>query len=115
MESLSIPKLAERIPDEDAAYRFLEEMRWGDQPVCPHCGSVRKPYFLTPKNGGRKTNRNKISPRRLWKCADCRKQFSVLTGTIMHGTKIAVRSWVFVMFEMAASKNGVSGREVQRK
>jgi transposase-like protein len=115
VESLSIPKLAERIPDEDAAYRFLEEMRWGDRPVCPHCGSVRKPYFLTPKNGGRKTRTGSVSLRRVWKCADCRKQFSVLTNTIMHRSKISVRAWVFTMYEMCASKNGVSAREIQRK
>lgn len=114
-ETLSIPKLAERIPDEASAYRFFEDMRWGDRPVCPHCGSAKAPYFLNPKNGGRKTNKGKVSPRRVWKCAECRKQFSVLTGTIMHGTKIAVRTWAFVMFEMCSSKNGVSAREVERK
>ena len=76
-----------KIPDEDSAYRFLEDLRWGDRPVCPHCGSVRKPYFLTPKNGGRKTTRGRVSPRRVWKCADCRKQFTVLVGTIFHGPR----------------------------
>src|SRR5207302_7012238 len=47
--------------------------------------------------------------------AACRKQFSVLTGTIFHGSKIPVRSWVFVIFEMCSSKNGVSAREIERK
>jgi hypothetical protein len=53
----------------------------------------------------------------VWKCAEggCRKQFSVLTNTIMHRTKISVRAWVFTMYEMCASKNGVSAREIQRK
>jgi transposase-like protein len=77
---------------------------------------VRKPYFLNPDNGSsRKTRTGSHSQRRVWKCADCRKQFSVLTGTIMHGTKIEIRKWVLVMFEMAASKNGMSAREIQRK
>jgi transposase-like protein len=51
----------------------------------------------------------------VWKCKDCRKQFSVLTGTIFHGTKIPVRTWLFVVFEMCASKNGVAAREIERK
>src|SRR3954467_9734617 len=113
---MSIPQLAKAVPDEDAAYRFLENLRWGDKPVCPHCGSVRKPYFLKPANGtSRKTRTGSASERRVWKCADCRKQFSVLTGTIFHGTKIPVRTWIFVIFEMCASKNGVSAREIERK
>jgi transposase-like protein len=114
--ALSITSLAEKVRTEADAYLFLEELRWGDQPVCPHCGSVRKPYFLTPKNGAsRKTRTGSVSERRVWKCADCRKQFSVLTGTIFHGTKIPVRKWVFVVFEMCSSKNGVAAREIEQK
>lgn len=56
-----------------------------------------------------------MSERRVWKCSGCKRQFSVITGTIMQGTKISVRSWVFVIFEMCASKNGVAAREIERK
>jgi hypothetical protein len=51
----------------------------------------------------------------VWKCRARRKQFSALTGTIFHGTKIPVRTWIFVVFEMASSKNGVAAREIERK
>jgi len=112
----SIPALADKIRTEADAYEFLEQLRWDGQPVCPHCGSVRRPYFLTPKDGAsRKTRTGSKSERRVWKCADCRKQFSALTGTIFHGTKVPVRTWIFVVFEMCASKNGVAAREIQRK
>jgi transposase-like protein len=114
--SISVLQLADQLRTEADAYRYLEQLRWADRPVCPHCGSVRKPYFLNPKNGSsRKTRTGSASQRRVWKCADCRKQFSVLTGTIFHGTKIPVRTWIFVIFEMASSKNGVSAREIERK
>lgn len=33
----------------------------------------------------------------------------------MHGSKIPVRTWVFVIHEMCWSKNGVSTREIERK
>lgn len=115
-QALSILKIAEKIPTEADAYLYLEELRWGDQPVCPHCGSVDKHYFLNPANGtSRKTRTGSESQRRVWKCKACRKQFSVLTGTIFHGTRISVRKWIFVIFEMCASKNGVAAREIQRK
>jgi transposase-like protein len=113
---MSIPKLMDLVPDDEAAYRFLEDLRWGDSdPACPHCGSIAKHYFLTPKGEGRKTRTGKVTVRRVWKCRDCRKQFSVLTGTIFHGTKISIRTWVLVVFEMCASKNGVASREIERK
>src|SRR5262249_39048487 len=101
---------------EADAYEFMEELRWNGRPVCPHCGSLRKHYFLTPKaEAGRGTRRGKVSERRVWKCADCRKQFTVLVGTIFHGTKLPVRIWLFVIVEIVASKNGVAAREIERK
>jgi hypothetical protein len=46
---------------------------------------------------------------------DVPQEFSVLTGTVMHGTKVSVRTWLFVIFEMCASKNSVAAREIERK
>ena len=116
MSETNILRLAERIPDEASAYAYLESLRWPDGPVCPHCGNEDRCYFLSPANGkSRKTRTGAATQRRVWKCGACRKQFSVLTDTVMHGTKIPVRTWVFVIFEMCASKNGVSAREIERK
>jgi len=114
--AMNVLQLADKLRTEADAYLYLEKLRWNGRPVCPHCGSVGEHYFLTPKNGSsRKTRTGAASERRVWKCSDCRKQFSVLTGTIFHGSKIPVRTWCFLVFEMAASKNGISAREVERK
>lgn len=111
----TVLQLADQLRDEADAYLFLEEMRWNGKPACAHCGAA-EPYFLNPANGKtRSTRTGSESQRRVWKCRECRKQFSVLTGTIFHGTKIPVRTWVLVVFEMASSKNGVAAREVERK
>src|SRR5579871_1830773 len=113
--ALSMLKLSEKLRTEADAYKYLEELRWNGNPVCPHCGGT-DPYFLNPENSvSRRTRTGSESQRRVWKCRSCRKQFSVLTGTIFHGTKIPVRTWVFVVFEMASSKNGVAAREIERK
>jgi transposase-like protein len=112
--ALTVLQLADKLRDEADAYKFLEDMRWAGEPVCPHCGADR-PYFLKAREGERRTRTGNTSQRRVWKCRECRKQFSVLTGTIFHGTKIPVRTWVLVIFEMASSKNGVAAREIERK
>jgi transposase-like protein len=115
MTTMTIPALAAKVPTETAAYKYLETLRWKGRPVCPHCGVIDGHYLLKSRNGGRKTTTGKRSYRRLWKCHACRKQFSVLVGTIFHGSKIPVRTWLFVLHEMCASKNGIAAREVQRK
>jgi transposase-like protein len=116
MERITIGSLAAKITSEADAYAFMESLRWPDKPVCPHCGSIADHYYLTPKAPeGRKTRTGSISQRRVWKCRDCRKQFSVLTGTIFHGSKVHLQTWLFVVFEMAANKNGLAAREIERK
>ena len=115
MPRITITELAKQLPDEESAYKHLEKMRWNGKPVCPHCGSVNEHYFLTPQGDGRKTRTGTISTRRVWKCKDCRKQFSVTTGTIFHGTRVPLQIWIFVLFEMTANKNGIAAREIERK
>ncbi|MHB1252170.1 MAG: IS1595 family transposase [Acidimicrobiales bacterium] len=37
------------------------------------------------------------------------------TGTVFHGSKVSLRIWLFVFFEMCANKNGIAAREIARK
>lgn len=113
---LSMLRLVDQIETEDDAYRFLEGMRWADKPVCPHCGVIDDHYFLTPKDpAGRKTRTGNYSQRRVWKCKSCRRQFSATTGTVFHGSKLPLRKWLLILFDMCTAKNGISCREVERK
>ena len=116
---MNLPDIAAEIPDEASAYLFLENLRWGGDPTeCPHpeCKSDAGFYFLKPSNGkSRKTRTGAASQRRVWKCKTCRKQFSVLTGSVFHGARIPVRTIVFVVFDVCSAKNGISAREVARK
>jgi transposase-like protein len=89
---------------EADAYELLERLRWGGPPSsCPHCGTAGRCYFLAPQDGsGRATRTGSSSPRRVWKCGACRRQFSVLVGTIMQGTRISLRTWIQVVSDWAA-------------
>ena len=108
---MTLLELADQLRDEADAYKFLEELRWPDgEPICPHCEVKAQHYFLNPANGStRATRTGSASQRRVWKCRSCRKQFSVLTGTIFHGTKIPLRKWVLVVFEMASIEERCCG------
>jgi transposase-like protein len=115
MSKTTVTSIAREIPTEAAAWVYLEEMRWPNGARCPKC-SGQDVYLIVPDNGmSRRTSSGSMSERRTWNCRPCRKQFSATTGTAMHGTRIAIRTWILVMFEMAASKNGVAALEIQRK
>jgi len=115
MHKTTIASLSAQIVTEADAYRHLESLRWGTTPVCAHCQGTDV-YLIPPTNGtSRRTAGGTMSERRVWKCRLCTRQFSVTTNTMMHATKIPLRTWCLVIFEMCASKNGVSAREVERK
>ncbi|MDP9094032.1 MAG: transposase, partial [Actinomycetota bacterium] len=117
-QEFSMWKIADRLQTEADAYLMLEELRWGGAPnACPKCGGMDRCSFLQPQDGstGRKTRTGRNTQRRVWFCGHCRKQFSVLTDTVFHGTGIPIRKWLLVMFEMCASKNSISAWEVSRK
>ena len=81
-------KLAKYFSDEDAARALLEEMRWGKNPTCPHCGGP-EPYTLTPKATSKKPGR-----KGLYKCKACRKQFTVTVGTVFEDSRIPISKWL---------------------
>jgi transposase-like protein len=115
MERITIQNIRARITCEADAYVYVENLRWNGHPVCAHCGSDHV-NLLNPMNGiSRKTRTGSMSQRRVWKCYTCRKQFSVTTGTVFHGSKVSLEIWIFLFFEMCANKNGLAAREVERK
>jgi transposase-like protein len=55
-----------------------------------------------------------VSYRRLWKCAACRQQFSVLVGTIFEDSKVLLSKWLLGYAMLCVGKNGVSALEISR-
>lgn len=111
-QKITLDYIARNFSDENEAYLFLERLRWPNGPVCPHCQGT-KAYFLQPK-GDRYTRTGHATQRRVYKCASCRKQFSVLIGTIFEGTKIPLYKWLMAIHMMCANKNGVAAYELHR-
>lgn len=93
MNFKSIIQLLDFFKDEETGIAYYENIRWGDNPTCPHCGS-EKPY---------KTNRG-------WKCRnkECHKKFTVRVGTIFENSKIPFRVWFAAIYLATTSKKGIS-------
>ncbi len=113
--TLNLSTIAKRYSDEGEAYLFVESLRWPNGPICPHCGLVGEATYLAPKDGHRTTRTGKVSNRRLWQCNECRKQFSVLIGTIFEDSRIPLSKWLLGIHMMCAGKNGVAAIELHRQ
>lgn len=100
-----------RFSDPDAARAFLETKRWPDGPICPHCGLEGEAYRLEadPESTGKGHGR-----KGLWKCAGCRKQFTVTVGTVMEDSHIPLHKWVYAFHLLCSSKKGMSAHQLHR-
>ena len=93
--------------DEEAAFRYLESIVWTDGATCPHCGGMDRITKV-------KANPAKRIREGLWRCGDCKKQFTVRLGTVFEQSRIPLRHWAYAMWRAATSKKGVAALEIQR-
>lgn len=95
-------ELFQMFPDEAAARKWLEDIRWPEgKRHCPHCGSL-------------KTSAVKNENPMPYHCGDCREYFSVKTGTVMQSSKVSLQKWVIAMYLLSTSLKGVSSMKLHR-
>src|SRR5690349_9109032 len=95
--------------DEKAAFKHLEGILWANGRVCPHCGVVDKSGPLEGVKG--KTGKERIG---LYKCYECRKQFTVRVGTVFESAHITLHKMLQAVYLMTASKKGISAHQLHR-
>jgi transposase-like protein len=91
--------------DEDAARAYFEAQRWPDgKPFCPHCGAtnVHRLQGESHRAG-------------LLQCNDCLGAFTVMTKSVMESSHIPLTKWALAFHKMAASKKGISAKQLQRE
>lgn len=90
--------------DDDAARAHLENLRWPNGPTCPHCGSI----------DGITRFQGESTRKGLHQCNACRGHFTVTVGTVMERSHIPLPKWVLGFHLMAASKKGMSSKQLSR-
>jgi transposase-like protein len=90
--------------DEAAARAWFEAARWPDGPVCPHCKDEKKKHYPTKKAG-------------VYRCGSstCRKDFTVMTGTVMERSHAKLTQWAVAFHMAASSKKGFSAHQLHRE
>ena len=78
---------------------LLERLRWPNGVACIRCGSM---------------STSEIESRNQYDCNDCRYQFSVTVGTIMHDSHLPLRKWFLAIYLMCESKKGISALQLKR-
>lgn len=86
--------------DKEKAFAFMLSLRWPDGKVfCARCGCGRVSF---------------LSTRKVWKCMDCKKQFSAKVGTIFEDSPLGYDKWFPAFWMIVNAKNGISSCELAR-
>ena len=101
--TVSLHEIFEMFPDDTAARTYIEDLRWGGSPVCPHCGCDGR---ITVRRGVRVG---------YYRCRDCTKEFTVRTGTIFERSHIELRVWIYAMYLVATNRKGISSYQLARE
>jgi transposase-like protein len=90
--------------DPELAREHLEALRWAAGRVCPHCGTVDESGAVASKN----------HKPGLYYCNACAKSFTVTVGTLFERSHIPLNKWLMAFHLMAASKKGMSAKQLER-
>jgi transposase-like protein len=87
--------------DPDRALRHFVAVRWPNGVACPRmgCGSASVQFIAT---------------RKLWRCKECKRQFTAKVGTIFEDSPISFCKWLPAVWLLANTKNGTSSYELGR-
>ena len=101
-KSTSLYEFLTIIPNEEAARLYFEEKRWAGTPVCGHCHSENvvecKDHRPMP-----------------YRCRDCRKHFSVRTGTVLAESRLPLHKWLMAIYMMTTARKGIPSTQMARE
>jgi len=98
---LSVLDFQDRFATEEACRDYLFASRWPEGFVCRRCASARAGVL----------HRQRL----VWQCKDCDAQTSVTAGTVMHRTRLPLRTWFWAAYLVATHHPGISAKQLQRQ
>lgn len=98
---LSMPEFLELYGTELQCEAALAKTRWPDGFSCPSCGS--KGHCLLPSR-----------PRMTFQCNHCRRQTSIIAGTLFQGSNLPLTTWFLAIYWISQAKTGLSALALKR-
>jgi len=95
---MTFDEFTTRFATEEQCRDYLYQLRWPQGFVCPNCGH---------------TKAFKIGDV-LYQCAKCRRQTSVIAGTIFQDTRKPLKVWFTAIWWVTTQKTGASAMGLQR-
>jgi len=95
---MTFDEFTTKFATEEQCRDYLYRLRWPDSFVCPKCGNEKA--FKIGES--------------LYQCSKCRRQTSVIAGTIFQDTRKPLKVWFTAIWWVTTQKTGASAMGLQR-
>lgn len=102
-EFSNIIEIVETFKTELDCYKYLESLRWGNNIVCPFCGSAEETTHFW-----------RLKDNKTLKCSHCKMRFTAKTGTIFEETRLSLRKWFMAIFLLSSHSKGISSVQLSK-
>ena len=102
-KGITLLDAVQKFDTEDKAEAWFVEQRWPSGVACPFCGTLNVAVVAS----------RKPQPFRCRE-KECRKSFSVKTGTLLHSSNLPLSKWAIAFFLYATNLKGVSSMKLHR-
>ncbi len=97
---MSLPEFHRSFGSEAQCAEALRAARWPQGFCCPRCGGAEH---------------CRLGRGELYQCNACRRQTSLVAGTLMANTKLALQTWFLAIYLISQAKTGLSALALKRQ
>lgn len=94
-------QLLEYFSDDKTCREYLELIRWNGSLGCAYADCKHDEVY-------------RYSDGKRYKCAKCKRQYSVRVGTIFEDSKISLQKWYAAIYLVTSHKKGISSHQLGR-
>ena len=100
---MSICEFMKKFPTDKACENFLIEKEFNNGGKCRHC------------RHGKIYKKNKKRKYQYFRCASCKKDFTILTNTVFHASKCSLQKWFLCIYHLTVSSKGMSSIQLAKQ
>ena len=98
---LSAYEFMSKFASKRKAVKFFEKTRWPNGIICRHCQSKRISEV-----------KNRLGS---YQCKDCRKTFTIKTGSVFEDSKIELKKWLYAVYLLQTARKGISSLQLSKQ
>lgn len=95
----TLAEFLEYFKDEETCRAHFAAIRFANGEYCPHCGHTD---VYTFSNGKR------------YRCAKCRQDFTIKTGTVFGESKVTLKKWFIAIYLLSTTSKGISSVQLAK-